>query len=464
MPKNQLSILDHKEIIPLTIERMTIYLRSIIVETVSANGDLYYLFFYNNIYLTAMKTNRLKINSFVAHSFKKGFTLHSPNPIIFKLVSTDHPYKVHTLTQLTKKLKNPFSPQEIAFILTFFESFISKKILFHEIQEIFYQFRRNGQMFAGYQILRILSEFVPKNSWVRQMMHDLSFKKYTDLYDQFSEKLLEKDRIYAEKMLSNQIEKQECFDFLISSLKKDGLSIDVIALHLNRVISMPSSESYHSLLRQLEIYFSKGEICQILIGLSSKLPLLQELQLDLFERLLSLGQFEEAIQLINDRRFPLAALQPESYHTLISHIQLGPNSIHFEKLNELFIPLAASEPEAAEKALQKCVTSLFQNHDITYIQKWLEPIRAKQPSLPIFQKIDKIEQLGNDPNKQMVLGELYYQLMQYDRAIECFSWEMELNQEDPRPVQWLAKIYSKLNMKSEHDAYQQLLVSMNKGI
>lgn len=462
MPKNQLSIMDHKEIIPLTIERMTVYLRSKIIEAVSENGDLYYLFFYNNVYLTAMKTNRLKCHSFIEHSFKKGVTLHFPNPIIFKLVSTDHPYKVFTLTQLAKKLKNPFSSQEIAFILTFFESFISKKILFHEIQEIFYTFRRNGQMFAGYQILRILSDFIPKNSWVKQMLHDLSFKKYANLYEQFSEKLLEKDQIFAEKLLFNGIEKQEYFDLLISTLKKDGLSIDILALYINRIIYKPSSESYHILLQQLEAHFSKEEICQILIGLSSELPQLQELHLDLFNRLLNLDQFEEAIQLLIDHKFLLGSLQPESYHTLINHIQTEPGSIPFEKLNELFIPLAVSEPEEAEKALQACVTSLFKNHDITYIQKWLEPIKAGQPSLPIFQKMDKIERLGDDPNKQLVLGELYYQLMQFDRAIECFSWEMELNQEDPRPVQWLAKIYRKLNMNSEYDAYQQLLISMNK--
>lgn len=459
MPTNQALILSHKEIIPLTINRMSVYLRSKIVEAVSVNQEIYYLFFFNNKYVAAMKTNKLRRHSFIEHSMKNGMTLPAPHPLITKLISSDHPYKLQNHNQIIKKVKSQFTPHEAAFVLTFFESFIPRKVLFQEIQEIFYQYRRNGQLLAGYGILRILLDFVPKNKWVHQMANDLSLKKYADLYQQFSKSLYEKDPIFAEKLLYSLREQQDCFDQLTASLEKDGCTIDVLTLHLQLLIKTPNTTNYHLLLQKLQTHFNEEEIGQILCHLSSELPQFKELHGDLIQRLLKLGKFEEATYLIDDSN---VTLPPEVYEDLIQQIQEKPHSIHFEKLNKLFIPLALSQPHIAEKTLLSCIISLLKEHDIAYIQEWLQPIREKQASLHIFKSIDQIETLSNDPNKQLALGELYYQLMQYDRAIECFSWEMELNSSDPRPVQWLTKVYQKLNMKPEYEAYQQLLVSMTK--
>ena len=41
----------------------------------------------------------------------------------------------------------------------------------------------------------------------------------------------------------------------------------------------------------------------------------------------------------------------------------------------------------------------------------------------------------------MELGQHYAEFKQYDEAIECFSWEMELHPEDSAPVGELSKMY-----------------------
>ena len=56
----------------------------------------------------------------------------------------------------------------------------------------------------------------------------------------------------------------------------------------------------------------------------------------------------------------------------------------------------------------------------------------------------------------MELGQYYAEFHQYDEAIECFSWEMELNPDDPAPVSQLSKMYRHKGMTDEAAAYQQL--------
>ncbi len=68
--------------------------------------------------------------------------------------------------------------------------------------------------------------------------------------------------------------------------------------------------------------------------------------------------------------------------------------------------------------------------------------------------------LCDDPNEQLQLGEYYYQLDSFEKALDCFSWEMELNPDNPEPVRWLSKLYQKLDRPQEAKTYQNLYSTM----
>jgi uncharacterized protein HemY len=60
------------------------------------------------------------------------------------------------------------------------------------------------------------------------------------------------------------------------------------------------------------------------------------------------------------------------------------------------------------------------------------------------------------------LGELYVEFGQYEKAIECFSWEMELKPTNTKPLQWLSKIYREMGMNHEADAFRELCIDIQK--
>jgi tetratricopeptide (TPR) repeat protein len=119
-------------------------------------------------------------------------------------------------------------------------------------------------------------------------------------------------------------------------------------------------------------------------------------------------------------------------------------------------------PERAEQLLTNSVSSLLKTNELPSIQKWLEPFKENHQTLKIFDKIDTMLKLNDDLDEMQTLGELYYEFKQFDKAIECFSWEMELEPTNPKPLHWLAKTYREMGMNYESDAYQQLCINVQK--
>jgi len=119
-------------------------------------------------------------------------------------------------------------------------------------------------------------------------------------------------------------------------------------------------------------------------------------------------------------------------------------------------------PEKAEMLLENTVIALLKTHEINFINEWLQPFKDNFKSLPIFKKTDTIQQLSNDLDQMQTLGELYYEFSQFEKAIECFSWEMELKPTDPKPIQWIAKLYRERGMIYEADTYRQLCIDIQK--
>ncbi|WNF36688.1 hypothetical protein RJD24_20080 [Bacillaceae bacterium IKA-2] len=462
MHKNEFLLYDKKQPIRLHVTSMTVYAQSKIIETYTENNEVYYLFFFKDNFLTARKATRLKLNSHIANAFKKGIIFHHPHPLINTLYSSCSPLKSLSFDQLMKKLETQYTQQEKALILTYFESFTPQKELFKHIQNIFYQFQRNGQLFEGYKIIQILLHFTPDHSWVKPLAGSLAFKKYADLYKELSEDLFKKDLIFVEQSLFLQKENQQSFQRLVSILSNESRWSDLISLFIYKFSLTPSNDTYHNLLQLLGEHLHDEEITDILADLSLSVPNSPELHLDLIEKFFKLNKVEEAISLISEQSLDLNASQVRTLEGILENLNLEDSNVQIEKINYILLPLFKSEPEKLEKILRKCVTQLFKNKDINFIKEWLTPVRDSQLSLPIIEIINKMQILSEDPNQQQLLGEFYYQFNQFDKAIECFSWEMELHNNDPKPVQWLSKIYQVIGMKDEYKAYQQLYIEMQK--
>lgn len=462
MTKNQFLLYDKKQPIRLQVLRMAVYSQSKIIEAFTENNDVYYLFFFKDNYLTASKATRLKLNSHIAKAFKNGIIFHHPHPLISSLYSSCSPLKSLSFDQLMKKLETQYTPQEKALILTYFESFTPQKELFKHIQNIFYQYRRNGQLFEGYKIIRILLDFTPDHSWVKPLAGSLAYKKYADLYREFSEDLFTKDLIFVERSLYLDKHNSQSFQQLESILSNESRWIDLIAISIYKFSLTPSNDSYRALLQLLDKHLENEEITDTLVDLTHSIPNSPELHLDLIERFLKLNKVEEAISLISEQSLELNASQVRTLESLLENLNLDDSNVQIEKINYILQPLFISEPEKLEKILRKCVTQLLKSNSIHFIKEWLTPLRDSQHSLPVIETINKMHKLSEDPNQQQLLGEFYYQFNQFDKAIECFSWEMELNNTDPKPVQWLSKIYQHIGMKDEYKAYQQLYIDMQK--
>ncbi|QQZ07790.1 hypothetical protein [Heyndrickxia vini] len=454
MNPQPLLITNHNKTIELTVKQMAMYLRSNIIEATDDQQNNYYLFFYKEQFLTYVKPTKLKRQTHIEKAFTKGIILPSTHPLIYSILSPNHSYKKRTFHQLIKKAESLYNPQVVAHIATFFESFVSKKTIFSLIQSIFYDYRRNGQMFSSYRILRLLMDFAPNHSWVKGLSSDLNFIKYGKLYDQLSDELITKDPLYLEKVLYTKNANNQ----LIQLLHSQSRWLDEIALYIQHI----SPGNYSSLKQLLNNHFSDKEIVDVLEHLSGKASDVSEINSDLLENYLQRQNAEKIINILFTHQLTLNPKQTQKFENLLENVDLKLEHFPKEKVLSFLVPLFKIKPEIAIRLLHKYIALQLKEHDIDSVMNCLIPLKNTIHAHPILEKLQRIQKLANDPDQQLLLGELYYEFQQFDQAIDCFSWEMELKSIDPKPVKWLSKIYNEMGMEQEHQAYRQLYIDMQK--
>ncbi|MEN8702354.1 hypothetical protein [Bacillus infantis] len=450
-----------KKQISLKAERVAFYLQGQVIEAFSEKNEAYYLIFYKYHFLTALKTAKLRRRSYIEHAFKKGMVFESPHPLIGTLLSANHPCQCISFNQLLKKLERQYTPLEKASILTFFESLIPKRDLFNEIKSVYFEYRRNGDYFSGYQIIRLLMDFAPKTSLAVSHSNDMIFSKYAWQYSEKPEELFAKDPIFAEKTLYSQREDEECLRQLIGTLEKESRWMDLIALSIHKLIASPSPDCYAHLLKLLAQH-TEIDSLQIQESLSFQLPAFLPLQKDVFENYIQNHAVDKVFKLMQSHAFQLEDSQIYAIGEMLEEWEPVNQPLQPDLLYPLIRQYINRFPEKADKLLKKFVISLLNTHELPYIQNWLKPLKDSHEKLAIIEKIDMMQKLYEDPDDMQLLGELYFELSQLDKAVECFSWEMELRPADPRPLQWLAKTYHEKGMDYESDAYRQLCIQLQK--
>lgn len=461
MNQDQFILMNQDKSIQLRAERVAFFIQGEIIEAYNEQkNEVYYLFFYQTHYLTACKAKRLRRNSYIAHAFKDGVVFEAPHPIINKLLPSDIPYKITTLKPFVKKLERLYSTYERALILTFFESFYPKKVLFHEISSIFYEYRRNGQMFLAYRIVRILNDFAPNHSLVKELMSELMFNKYAELYNRVSAKLLEKDPIYAEKMLFAQKEEPQQFQQLIQCYHKESRSLELIVLYVDKLTATPSNELYRPFLKLLHQAFNEHETIEILAQISTHIPTFLPLKQDLFHSYVKAHNMREVFYLVNQQEFHLNKSESRTFGNLLEDLDFEDEFIQPEMLRSLIKTVMKFFPDRVEGFMFKSVVSLLNTYELAFVKEWLAPFKDSLSHLQLFDKVEIMEKLNDDLDYMQTLGELYVEFKQLDKAIECFCWEMELKPNDTKPLQWLAKIYQEKGMGQEAEAFRQLCLNL----
>ncbi|QHE51745.1 M48 family metallopeptidase [Pontibacillus sp. HMF3514] len=463
MSQPKVTIKDHKQQYAVYVNRMTVYKQGKIVECTDDEAQHYYMFFYKQKYLNIVKEKPLKPDSYAKNALDHGTTFHAPHPLIDATISESEPYKKHLFNDLFPKLKQKYNYDEVTLIASFFESFIKKEQLIKFIKTMFYENRRNGKMFACYRIYRVLANFASSNSFVRSLASTLEFKKFDPLYEQLNTSLKEKDPIYYEQVLHDHLHDDEAFQKLSQFLQEEERWIDDLTISIQKFENDPTDNWYTFIQHKMMSHFQGKAFMQLLEDLFSRVPNNKILQKDLLNQYVQLDCPEKALNLIATQHLDLREDQLESFNKVLDHINLEEIDVKIEELNTVIASLFKKIPNQAASLLQKAIKMLMKDHSISFIQKWLEPLRGLPQADPIIEKVDQMQVLQDEPNKQLELGELYYEFSQMDEAIECFSWEMELHDQNPKPVQWLSKIYNELGQSQEAKAYQKLYVDMVKA-
>ncbi|MFB5661084.1 hypothetical protein [Alteribacillus sp. HJP-4] len=460
---NTCVVSDRKKNITVKAERMAIYMQSTIVEASADNRQSYYLIFYKNDFLIAIKAASVNRRSFLEKAFKKGMRFSGNHPLMENLLSSSPVYMVKSLPSFMEKLPSRYSSYEAAYIFTFFDAFLTKKHIFKEIQSIYFQYRRNGQLFGSYRMIQLLKQYVPKHSWLKQLMADASFDRFSELYTQQPSLLLTDDPLYAERMMFKKRSDGDNASALQQIYSKENRIVELMALLITEMKRRPSMKVYREITERLPVYFSDTQRLKIFENLYKQSPQFSALQEDLIHSYLNGDHPEKAVSLMTSARTSLTAEQLEKIAVSLKHSQFDKDKHILSHANKVIIQLFDAHPEHAEDLLKKCIISMLQHYDFKYIFDWMAPIQKASPNSPIFAQVMKMEGLANDPEKQLQLGELYYAFKQFDLAIECFSWEMELKSSDPKPVLWLSKAYYEKGMEQESKAYREMYRTMQQA-
>ncbi|WP_226035359.1 tetratricopeptide repeat protein [Aquibacillus saliphilus] len=458
---NTFPITINKKTVVVQPNKMAIYKQCKVIETVDTEQMHYYLIFYKDNFLNGVKADSVKINSHIHKSFTQGLTFDGDHPITKEVIRHQQPFSFIRFNQLYKKVEQKYSLIETVMIFTFFNSFILETEIKRLLQKVYYQYRRNGQLLGAYQSLKIFQQYDDNYRFVEDMLNNMQFQKYEEMYQDL-ELLIKKDPTYLELVSFNHLDQQDYSKILLKLYQQQNRWLDELAIRLHMLSTDFAEDNFERVNTIIQQQFDSHEQTAILTRIgknNDKNPKFKQLLLD---NLLQSEQHNETIEfLITTDVQP----SPSQLSSILLSFQLVDNYVLtplFDQLNVRLIELFNHDHKALEKSTAQCVSSFFGQYDLQQIRKWFAVFHDADIHLPIENKLKKMQALEDDPDQQFTLGELYLDFNQLEKSIDCFKWEMELKPEDPKPVQFLNRIYNQLGNQDEAVAYQQLLIQMQK--
>lgn len=184
----------------------------------------------------------------------------------------------------------------------------------------------------------------------------------------------------------------------------------------------------------------------------------------IIEKMLQKGNYQNAALLLLNFIDDL----PQSYDEILRVVWENSDSAFVTAHLDHFIKLlgqlpGGKHPVQAEQRISQLAVSLLKEHDLKTVQEKLLPIQALLPNSTVIRKINEMVELVEDPDRMMELGDLYSEFKQFDKAIDCFFWEMELQPQDPSPVRKISKMYQNKGLLSEAATYQKIYTQLKSN-
>ncbi|WP_071395667.1 hypothetical protein [Bacillus tuaregi] len=454
----ELSIKNQKNVVTGQVLRTVIYSRFKILEVKTPSlTTLYYCFFYNDLPVYGEALEQIEMGSFLAKAFHEGMVLEADHPLLPFILPSEKAV-IPNKHKLFSQLQRQFSLQEVAYIATALDSFFSKEQLSETIDKLFFYFRRKGSFFKAYQILLLIHDFSPELSAAKDSVHVQDFLSYSRLYQSSSlQAIYKKDPLFIERhCFKNRMNEMEA-SFLNTLLSEQGRYVELLLLWIEKVQKLSKADlvdTYTTIALQfmtMEDWI--GLLCYIHVNPFRTLPNLQAVM----SRMVREDRYERAalflLECIDDL--------PDSYDGILDLVWERAE-VHFIAVHfKTFIPvmkrlIKQNKLKELEQKLFSLINLLLKTNDLVSVSRMLQPIQRLVPRSPLFLKINQMLQLLEDPDHMMELGQYYADFQQYDEAIECFSWEMELHPDAAAPVLQLSKMYQHKGMLEEASAYQQV--------
>ncbi|WP_273852828.1 tetratricopeptide repeat protein [Guptibacillus spartinae] len=448
------TVISNQRQVQLRVERLAIHHRMKILEAEKANGSKFYLFFYKNDFITG-KTAEVKSGSLIEKAFQKGIVLPASHPLIDHFLS-DRTFLLKSTKQVFQSVQNRYTPQETSFIFSYFDSFLSKETIIKLMRKHFYDYRRNGQLRLAFQILATMLHYEPSNKWALELARKLEYQTIRSIYEGNHRELVEADPLFAEIHAFDDLKSNQTY--LESLYRKEKRLIELSALRLHLYLHSPVEEVDPQKL--LHVSLSESERARLLWILYSEAPHHLLLRKNAFEALMYLNKTSEAIHLLSQRQ---GLITQSEYELLLQTFQdesIPISSIEFTSLQSLLEH--KDNRSYLDGLLHALIPRMIHEFGLSYVYTWVKPFMEKNQELSILSTVQTMVEIQDDPDKQFQLGKLYHKMKQYDEAITCFDWEMELHPTDPTPVQWLTKVYREMGKVEESNTYMSIYSQMQR--
>lgn len=452
----EISIKNKKHAIKGQVIRASIFARSKVIEVLTADGEKYYLIYYKNTLVFGAKLDQIEEDTFINKALLEGIVIESPNPILTALIPQQF-VSIPNKHKLFSQLQLHFSLQEVAYIATTLDSFFERAQLIEMIDKIFYHLRRNGKFMKAFQVIQILYNFAPSLKSAKERLYSHEFNPYHNFYHSLDyPSIVQKDPLFVElhcfKNRSHSNERMVLEEILC---KQDSLIALLLWLeHVDRLQNPQTIEKY-------------TDIAMGLVTMEEWMLILGQLDINPFrvlpdskvilEKMIKEENYEQAASSL----FKFVHDLPSSYDAILEIIweRCDANFVlsHLDEFAPLLDHLSHTEnSKQLEDKIFQLAVNMLNEHDISDVHNKLLAIEKLYPESEVLRKINEMFELVEDPDRMMDLGDYYAEFKQFDKAIDCFQWEMELQPKNPSPVRKISKMYQNKGLPKEAVAYQKI--------
>lgn len=452
----------NKKSVTLFPVQLSIYRQCKVVKATDSGNKNFYLFFIKNHFFHAAQLKEVARDSMLGRVLAEGITFSGSHPLIEALIPNHSMLHSIPVQLLPKKLFAKYGPLDSALFLTFFDGRLPTENLRMQLKKIFYHFRRNGQLFAAFKLLHYYLDFAPDDPFASDMLSNLTFHPYTKRYQEASILSID-DTAFLEFYCFDRSQETHLLETLLSIYREEDRWIDELAVRSHHLSIDQNQNNLQTIQKLILRHFDENQQTSFFQELLSSVPHSDELRSNIFQQLIDQNNHLKTIHFLLQEHPEVIKKQLPFVTKSFLTVELEELTGLTDKTNALLLELYQTDLEALEKIVFRFVSTMLQTRKLNDVKNWLKVFDEANIKLVVSGMIDKMEIYQEDPDQQFELGKLYLYFDQYEPAIDCFKWEMELKPYAAEPIQYLIKVYASLDNKEELKTYKQLLHQVNKN-